>query len=113
MNSSSTQSTSCTNTAGFPPTPPEAHQRADRGVRNGWTITALAGFAAGAGDVPAHERCPYPLDSRAGKAWLVGAWLYATGPTVPRQVRMSVGNVVRANGMLVNLGNPAAPVRIK
>jgi hypothetical protein len=112
MNSSSSHSTSCTTTAGVPPAPPEAHQRADRGGGNYWTIVALAGFAAGAGEGPAHKRCPYPLDSRAGKAWLVGAWLYATGPTVPRQVRMSVGNVVRANGLRFNLDNPASPVRI-
>ncbi|RUR71939.1 hypothetical protein EJP67_33320 [Variovorax guangxiensis] len=57
--------------------------------------------------------CPYMESSPAAMAWLVGAWLRATGQPAPRAVRMSRGYKVHANGMLLSLADPAAIARIE
>lgn len=70
------------------------------------TQKAAEGYAAELGDTPATKACPHYTSSPLGMAWLVGAWLKATGRPAPRDVRMSRGYTVRANDMLICVRNP-------
>lgn len=76
------------------------------------TSYAAAGYAAELDDMPAVQACPHYTSSPAGMAWLVGAWLKATGRSAPRAVRMSRGYRVRANDMLLCVTNPASIERL-
>lgn len=57
--------------------------------------------------------CPYLATSASWFAWTVGAWLRRTGRTEPRDVRMSRGSRVHANGMLVAVATDGAVERIR
>lgn len=71
------------------------------------TNEAAQGFAAP--DVG----CPYLQTSASWFAWTVGAWLRRTGRTAPRDVRMSRGSQVHANGMLLAVASSGAVERIR
>lgn len=70
------------------------------------TAHASEGYAAELNGAAAAKACPHYTSSPAGMAWLVGAWLKATGRSAPRDVRMSRGYTVRANDMLLCVKNP-------
>ena len=71
------------------------------------TNEALQGFDAP--DAPV----PHLASSPSWYAWTVGAWLKRTGRTAPRDVRMSRGARVHANGMLLAVASSGAVERIR
>jgi hypothetical protein len=64
---------------------------------NNLTAEASLGYAnAGA-------TCPYLATSNSSDAWHIGAWLFTTGRTAPRDVRKSRGYTFHVNDMKVRL----------
>ena len=64
--------------------------------KNDLTNYATEGYQAGAA-------CPYMISSPAEMAWKAGAWLKTAGHTEPKDVRMSRGYTLWANGMLLDV----------
>ena len=66
-------------------------------MANNLTAEAALGYAN-------HEAsCPYLATSDSSDAWHIGAWLYRTGRTAPRDVRRSRGYTFHVNDMKVRM----------
>jgi hypothetical protein len=66
-------------------------------MANTVTAQALEGYHASG------SRCHYLATSISSDAWHIGAWLFQSGRTIPRDVRKSRGDSYHVNDMKVRI----------